>query len=516
MVERDRSLPTGGHMRCARRPLHRLVSLACLLVLVACSPASAPTPTVPALSPTSVATPTGAPPTASPTILSSTPTVPVPTPTNLPPTPTAATVATATVAPSIGNAPPTPSVGAALVEEAVTAILDHYVDRLDSATVYLAAYDGTLAAVRMASGVTDQAARPTFGNDQAANAVIFRQAYLVLASANPTLDQSGLAYATIRAMVAQIHECHTNFFDPAAAHRLFDPSYAGIGMNVIDTTLPTMVGVVFPDSPAQRSGLKAGDLLLAIDGVDVTALHAEAITPLVVGPEGTTVRLTIQRPGESAPRTFAITRARITPPVLTSRIATSPSGAKIGYLKLYRFPDATSVADDMRTALIGFEQAGVTGWVLDLRGNPGGNIRTLRRIGTLFLGSGRTLAYTVQRDGVPDSIVTDAQPTVNVHRPLAVLIDKGSESSSEMLAAALEDYGAARVFGMQSGGCVGVAMRYPLADASVLLVTVSTVQSAERHTLNGVGVTPDEIIATDPAVDDDAIPDAVLRWLASQ
>jgi carboxyl-terminal processing protease len=419
----------------------------------------------------------------------------------------------ATTSPNI-----TADAGVALVEQAVGLILDNYVDALQSGSLYEAAYRGA-AATLSSTGATPQPA-PTFTNDRQHDAATFRQAYLALAtSAGPTVNQTDLAYDAIEAVTRQVDECHTFFMDPQAFRQFQaslqgDATYAGIGVTIRAATNPPIIGEVFPGSPAEAKGLKPGDEILAVDGTSVVGMPTDQIALLVRGPVGTQVTLTIQRPGEPAPRTVTMTRAQVQVPVFTSRVIPGADGRPIGYMKLYSF--SVGADEQLQQALKSFQEQGVSGWVLDLRDNGGGYIDVLAKIGSRFIHDGQPIAYTVVRDGKEEPIGTDPSLYFTPEQPFAMLINGGSASSSEALAAAAKDYGFARLFGETTAGCLAAASTFPLADGSALSITIQKVISPKRREINQMGQSPDEVASPDPTSATDPALDAALRWLATQ
>lgn len=425
------------------------------------------------------------------------------------------------------EAPPvtTPEAGSALIEQAVGYLLDGYVDRPKSGPLYQAAYDGAVAALR-AAGKSPQPQPPALADDRQRDTAAFRAAYLaLLAPLGAGVDQAAVAYGAIRAVAKTIDECHTYFLDPeqnarAKASATGQESYVGIGVTVNAKLTPPTIARVYRNTPAERAGLRAGDAILAVDGTDVSGLPADQLGPLIRGPEGTQVRLTIRRPGQAAPFDVTIARARITIPILEERIETGPNGEPIGYLELTSFAatlaDGTAVDAAIGAALARFERAGVRGWVLDLRGNPGGLIETLRRTASRFIPDGQPVFYYVDSDGAQRAVNADRALYLTQQRPFAVLIDDGSASASEAFAAAAQDYGFARVFGKTSTGCLAAAIRRDLADGSALSVTVQKVVSPKRREINRAGVQPDEAVTPDPAQAGDPTLRAALAWLVAQ
>ena len=165
---------------------------------------------------------------------------------------------------------------------------------------------------------------------------------------------------------------------------------------------------------------------------------------------------------------------------------------QVGYVALREFSRSAEAA--LPAKLEELHAAGATHWVLDLRGNRGGNLQTFTRLGSLFLEAG-TLAVTVDRNGAESAISADGTAYRPYLRPLAVLVDRQSASAAELLAADLQEYGAARLFGSTTAGCFGTSRLFRLPDGSGLWLTVSALQSGlDRRDVHRVGLDPDEAV----------------------
>lgn len=463
------------------RPL--LLALSCLVLLAACGPSPMPSaalaPATPGVNRTGGA---------------------------LPPSPASA--------PPPLAAPGDVFAGEALVEQAVTLLLAHYVAPLASGALYRAAYGGAVAA-RRAAGAAPAAQALAFTDDPTADAARFRPAYLALAT--PATDQAALAHAAIRALVAALHECHTRFLLPdeqgtyAALFQRAD--YAGLGVLIRTRQPPFVIGEVFPDSPAAQAGLRPEDTIARLDGREPADLASDLGGPLARGPAGRPVTLTVRRPGEAAAREIPLAYARLRMPVVSARLVPGPDGAPIGYLKLYAV--AVDADQDVQRALEDFARQGAAGWVLDVRNNPGGAIDTMARIASRFVPDERPLLRASARGGVERDLRSDPRLAFAPARPLAILINGGTGSAAEMLAAGLQDAGAGRLFGQVTVGCVAIADVFDLADGSALAITTRAVVSPRRRPLNGVGVAPDEVVPADPSGAADPALAAALRWFGS-
>lgn len=422
----------------------------------------------------------------------------------------------------------TPTAGAALVDQAIGEIIDNYVDKLQSNDLYRYAYDGAVATLR-ASGKTPQVQTLSLSGNRDQDAATFKTAYLALTqNVGSEVNQSVVAYEAIQAVVDKVAECHTYFLTPdqnkqAKAQEQGQTNYSGIGVLINAALRPPTIAKVYAGSPAQKAGLRAGDQITAVGDTDVSDLPIDQVSPLVRGPEGSQVKITIRRSGEANPLVFTITRATVNVPNFESSVLPGPNGEKIGYMSLTSFSATTTrtgvgdgVEKDVQAALDSFQQQGVQYWILDLRNNPGGYVETLRRMASRFIQNGQPVAYYVRANGQQEAINTDKGAYVSAQHPFAVLVNEGSASSSEAFSAAAQDYGFARLFGEKTAGCLAAAQSFDLADGSALSITVEKVVSPKKREINQVGITPDQVVQTDPASLADPVRDAAIAWLVTQ
>ena len=520
--------------------MKRALVLLCVLALIltACSTSATPTATPAAPTATQAAaaqTPTTAAPAASPTPAASgaASATAASTATSAPastasPTQAQAGSPAAVASPGTPAAPSlqstaeantSPDAAAALGSQAIDLLLAHYVEPPNPADLYSTAYASVVKNLQ-ALGKAGQATTPNFGGDAKQDAATFKQAYVALMQGTgPDINQTIAAYNAIQAVVAQIDECHTYFMDPQQ-YKLYQQTnsgqpqtYAGIGVEISLNSRPATITKVFAGSPAQAAGLRPGDKILAVDGKDVSNMPAEQISPLVRGQPGTKVTLTIQRPGESAPRDVSVTRANISVPNFTSQVIDGPNGTKIGYMQLSSF--YAGAEKDVQKALNDFKQQNVNGWVLDLRDNGGGLIQTLSRLTGFFLNAGPA-GYVVPRDGQKEAIPIDTSYHVTPELPFAVLINGNSGSASEAFAAAIQDNNRGEVVGQTSAGCLAGAQSYSLADGSGIQITVEQFLSPKGRKINQVGVKPDLVVQPDTTGAADPQLDAAVKWVASQ
>lgn len=414
------------------------------------------------------------------------------------PKPTPTPPPTATVAPSPTPAgpaaTPTPDLeallkdgGIAVIQIAYDRLLDTYIDPLEPTALLSAGWDA-LAQEAAAQGL-GAPARPAFGGDRAAALASFAQAYVPFA--NGIEDATRLRFAMIRGMAASLNDCHTFFLNPVASDTLIDEraGKGSVGIGVELAGVPPLVTEVIAGGPAARAGVLIGDRIASIDGASASTFGPAAAFDLINGDEGTSVRLTLNRAG--APVDLTVRRERVTPQNVEWRTI----DGQIGYVRIRHFIDG-GVKDDLQAALKEFETQQLTSWIIDLRGNPGGRLDTPAI--SLFIKDG-----VVVRDRGRDGKVEEERATgdlLTIVRPTVILTDRRTGSVSEIFAAALQEYGVAKVIGTNTNGCVGYTDVRELGDGSSLAVTthlhLGPVSSRE---LNGVGVQPDIIVSRSEA-----------------
>lgn len=301
------------------------------------------------------------------------------------------------------------------------------------------------------------------------------------------LSPEEMTAAAISGVVDSLGDPHTAYLDARHARIFSDQlsgSFEGIGAYVEMRGGQLIIVSPLANTPAERAGLRAGDVVVAIDDEPVDGLSlTEAITR-IRGPRGTTVRLTVIHPGESAPVTLEIVRDRISVPTVESRRL---ADGKIGYIHLFEFNDRAP--QEVRLALQDLMRDRPQGLILDLRDDPGGYLHVAVDIAGQFLEGGLVLTerqkdgterqYTARRGGLATTI------------PLVVLVNKGSASASEILAGALQDRGRARLVGEKTFGKGSVQIAHDLSDGSNLRVTVAQWFTPGGRNINEQGLQPD-------------------------
>ena len=313
---------------------------------------------------------------------------------------------------------------------------------------------------------------------------------------NEYLDRSytddEAAYKAIREMLEKLNDPYTRFMDPEEFKNMqIDTSgeLTGVGIQLAQDEETKKLLVVAPieDTPAFAAGILSKDIILKIDGTSTEGMDINEAVQLIRGPIGSEVTLTILRDDEEE-LDFTIKRARIEiHPVRYSQQET-PVG-EIGYIRLTQF--SANAAPEMRDAIRALERKDVSGYVLDLRSNPGGLLKASIEIARMWLDDG-TIVSTVNRKGETD--LEQARQRALTDKPLVVLVDGGSASASEILSGALQDHDRAKVVGTKTFGKGLVQSVQPLRGGAGLAVTIAKYLTPDGRDIHKEGIEPDVIV----------------------
>lgn len=243
--------------------------------------------------------------------------------------------------------------------------------------------------------------------------------------------------------------------------------YGGIGALIRRIGDYTCISEPYEDSPAQKAGLLAGDKILEIDGKNMTSKNSDDVSSALKGPKGSTIKVKVLR-NDKEELSFPITRDEIKLPDVPY---SGMLDGNVGYIKLNSFTQ--TAASDVKKALIDLRQQGAKEMVLDLRGNGGGLLIEAVKIVNLFVKKGQVVVNTKGRVKEENRIYTTLEEPVDDQIPLAVLIDEGSASASEIVAGSLQDLDRAVIVGVTSFGKGLVQRTYDLKYGSKLKVTIA-------------------------------------------
>ncbi len=304
------------------------------------------------------------------------------------------------------------------------------------------------------------------------------------------VDDQALRDGAIRGMLEALGDPYT-FYMSAEEFEIANSDLAGelegIGAEVDISGEQVKIIAPLPGSPAETAGLLPGDTILAVDGEDMSGQTGFAVISKVRGPAGTTVSLTIAREGVEEPLEFEIVRARITIPSVEYRMLES----EIAYVKVNNFGERTT--GELSEALDALLPQGPKGFVLDLRGNPGGFLNTAVDVASEFLAEGTVLIQDFGDGSEQAHSVRGRGSATEI--PLVVLVNEGSASASEVVAGAIQDNERGTLIGETTFGKGSVQNWHELQEGQgALRVTVARWLTPGRRQISDLGITPDLIV----------------------
>ncbi len=297
------------------------------------------------------------------------------------------------------------------------------------------------------------------------------------------------AYVAVRQTLKRLGDPYTRFMDPQEYQALTsqtsgEVSGIGIRMEINQKTQLLTVVEALENSPALKAGVKEGDVILAIDGKSTKNMKIEDASNLIRGKEGTSINLRLGRLTQKA-FDVKLTRATIEVPTVSYTLR-KEGNRQVGYIRLREF--SAHAAEQMQRAIRKLNASNVDGFVLDLRGNPGGLLNASIEIARMWLDEG-SIVRTEDRKG--GSELTKANSTALTNRPLVVLVDGNSASASEILTGALKDNKRATVIGSKTFGKALVQSVHELADGSGVAITIAHYYTPKGTDINKKGIIPD-------------------------
>jgi carboxyl-terminal processing protease len=304
------------------------------------------------------------------------------------------------------------------------------------------------------------------------------------------VDSQKMTYGAIKGMLDSLGDPHTLFSTPRdrqLSEASLRGSFDGVGVEVDQREGKLRVIAPIEGSPADRAGLRAGDVITHVDDRDLKGVSLNDTVLMIRGPRGTNVTLTITRNGVAEPLSFKIQREEIRIEAVRSRMLVEG----LGYVRIRTF--SSSSAADTAAAVRRLNDQQPRGFVLDLRSNPGGFFEAAVDVTSQFLADG---VVVYQQSGNGERQEFRAKPGGQATKiPVVVLIDRGSASASEIVAAALRDNGRAVLIGEKTYGKGTVQKLHTLSDSSGLRVTTAIWLTPGGHPLENQGLEPDVLVA---------------------
>ncbi|HLW60031.1 MAG TPA: S41 family peptidase [bacterium] len=391
---------------------------------------------------------------------------------------------------SMGVVRPAEAADGLLVVAALRVLQRDYVDPVDPVVALNVAIDILRQGTHLdAAALPDIPVGTALAKAESGFVAEFRQA-----AGSGAVPATPLAYAATQAMLMSLHDSHTYFLPPQQFQEgrqqlIGDPGITGIGVRISSRkddsgTAWIFVEDVLPGSPAERAGLKRFDRIVQAGSTPLKNVAAEEASTAIRGAIGSTVDLVLQR-GDQVVKT-SVVRAPI-PSIPAYATFISPG---IAYARLFLFSAGSGgVLGGALEALAA--QGPVRSIILDLRGDPGGLVSEAARVGGLFLPPRTDLARIAEHGSGPSVLRTLGAPSFP-ETPLVVLVDQGSASASELLAAALKEHGRATIIGEKTAGALGAAIEVALPEGG-MSVTVARITTPGGAEVENVGVSPDAV-----------------------
>jgi carboxyl-terminal processing protease len=313
---------------------------------------------------------------------------------------------------------------------------------------------------------------------------------------NPdAVDPNALLNGAIQGQIEALGDAHTVYISPedlALGVDIIAGTFEGIGAQVDQDPVTGEIVIVSPfrDSPAEKAGIRAGDIIRAVDGESTDGWSVAEAVKRIRGAGGTDVTLTIEHSDGSGTEDIVVTRDTIEIPTVYAAEVTDENGQVVedlAYLEIQQFTNET--VGDLSAELERIVDEGYKGLILDLRRNPGGGLDATVEVADMFLDGGLVLTQ-VDRDGSRREFNASGGGEA-VDLPVVILVSKGSASGSEVLAGALRDHGRATLVGEQTFGKGSVNHLRELSNGGALYVTIARWLTPNGEQIEGVGLVPD-------------------------
>ena len=299
------------------------------------------------------------------------------------------------------------------------------------------------------------------------------------------IDQETLIEGIYSGYASALGDPYTEYYDEEETKTLFESTsgeFSGVGATLTQDVQSGEITIVnvYEDSPAEKAGLKSGDILYQVDEKSASGETLDTVVSWIKGEKGTEVVLHVYRDGEE----LELTATRDI--IEAQTVEYEMKADQIGYIRVSEFDTVTY--DQFEKALNELEADGMQGLVIDLRNNPGGNLSTVTDMLKLLLPEG-TIVSTKDKYGNTDEITCDGSHEFT--KPLAVLVNQYSASASEIFSGAIQDYGIGQIVGMTTYGKGVVQQLMDLGDGTCLKMTIAEYYTPSGRSINGTGVEPD-------------------------
>ncbi len=301
------------------------------------------------------------------------------------------------------------------------------------------------------------------------------------------IDAKKLIRGAIRGMLRTL-DPHTSYLSPEYFKEMqleTSGRFGGLGVEISIRNGVLTVVTPIEDTPAYKVGVQAGDQIIRIEKKSTKDMVLQEVVKRLRGQPGTKVKITVVRKGESKPLNFTITRQIIRIKSVRSRMLPD----QIGYIRIRSFQSSTD--KEVKDALFSLQEKGVKALVLDLRNNPGGLLSQAVSVSDIFLEAGNLIVYTEGRMPNQAHRFTSTIKTQGGKIPMAILVNAGSASASEIVAGAFQDLSRAKIIGVKTFGKGSVQTVVSLSDGSGLRLTTALYYTPKGKRIQGEGIDPD-------------------------
>lgn len=301
------------------------------------------------------------------------------------------------------------------------------------------------------------------------------------------VDEEKLEQGIYKGYIEGLDDPYSAYYDEEETEQMTEMAtgeFAGIGVLISqDKNTGVLQAVqVYEDSPAGKAGIQNGDIFYKVDGEDISGQDINVVVKKIKGEAGTTVQLTMLRGETKQEKKFTVEREMIEEQTVQSEMKEE----NVGYIRITEFASVT--LDQYEEALESLESQGMERLIVDLRNNPGGNLKTVCDILDLMLPEG-LIVYTENKNGEREEYRSDEEHVFE--KPLVVMINGNSASASEIFAGAIQDYGTGQIVGTQSYGKGLVQQIFDLGDGTSVKLTIAEYFTPKGRNINGTGITPD-------------------------
>ena len=313
------------------------------------------------------------------------------------------------------------------------------------------------------------------------------------------VSEEDMAEGAFKGVVAALGDPYSEYYTEEEYESLMESTsgeYNGIGVSISqkEENGEITIATVFDDTPAKEAGIQEGDVIVAVDGNDMTGKSSQDVVSMIKGKTDGTVTITVMRNGEKIDIQVEIRK------VERPTVANHMMDGNIGYIKLSEF-DGVSTSQ-FSEALNELKDQGMEKLVIDIRDNPGGRLDVVCDLLDLFVDKDKLIVYTKDKNGNKQEEYTRYDASVK-DIPISIIVNGNSASAAEVFTGVMQDYGLAKIVGTQTFGKGIVQKILDMGDGSAVKLTVSKYYLPNDENIHGQGITPDYVIDADENTEED-------------